>query len=253
MQAMTDTDIWISFAERLVRLGYELAATAQLKGDDGNDHIRLITVTLIARTLSNARGSLSMLKDKRVVEARILTRCCFENQFWAVGFTQEPEECRKAMVDGEMKNRGSRGEMMFKFLDGMSAEVETTLRTWLRKNKGWSKARTTSPKQVAMTSQVGQSYIFYDNLSADAAHPTISALDRYMVSPDGKFIKEILLDPEADEDELASTGNWLCLAVLGTLMAASDILASSMQTQITAIAEEYVGLMKSPVRPDQTL
>jgi len=36
------------------------------------------------------RGVLSMVREKRVVEAKTLARSVLENQFWIGGFVQDP-------------------------------------------------------------------------------------------------------------------------------------------------------------------
>jgi hypothetical protein len=75
---------WTELANKLFGLGYEVAGAAGpeiLKTDDNQGDIRLMAVSLIARSLSHMRGVFAMIRDKRIVEARVLVRCIIENQF----------------------------------------------------------------------------------------------------------------------------------------------------------------------------
>ena len=150
-----------------------------------------MAVSLIARSLSNMRGTLTMTRDKRIVEARVLARCILENQFWAAGFAEDPDKFRQAMMDQDLNKRGSSGQMLFETGE-LPDEIERKLRRWMRENKGWNKAKSIDPKQVAKAAQVSDAYVFYNLLSSDA-HPTINALNRYVISNDGR---EIAADPD---------------------------------------------------------
>jgi len=51
----------------------------------------VISILLLARTLSHAKGVRALLKVGRVLEARILTRNCLENGFWIGGLIDAAE------------------------------------------------------------------------------------------------------------------------------------------------------------------
>ncbi len=52
---------------------------------------KVISILLLARTLSHAKGVRALLKVGRVLEARILTRNCLENGFWIGGLIDAAE------------------------------------------------------------------------------------------------------------------------------------------------------------------
>jgi hypothetical protein len=52
---------------------------------------KILALTLLARTVSNVKGALLLLDAKRIVEARTITRCAFENLYWIVGLAEEGE------------------------------------------------------------------------------------------------------------------------------------------------------------------
>lgn len=161
---------WVAFADKQLRLGYEVAGSAGPAILRNNDvGIRLKAVSLIARSLSNMRGMLAMVREKRIVEARVLARCILENEFWAAGFADDPDKFEKAMSDHDLNKRGSSGQMLLA-AGQIPDEIERNIRKWLRDNKGWNKAKSVGPKQVAKDAQPGDAYVFYNRLSEDA-HP----------------------------------------------------------------------------------
>jgi hypothetical protein len=189
------------------------------------------------------RGVLAMAGDKRVVEARVLARCILENQFWTAGFSDDPEKFREAMISHDLNKRGSSGQRLFETGE-LSDEIEQKLRLWLRENKGWDKAKSIAPMQVARAAQIADSYVFYDLLSTDA-HPTVRALNRYVVPNEGIEITDIDLDPEASAEELAETVGLACYGLVCVLMSACKILQSEFSERVDVLAHEYLEMMKS--------
>jgi hypothetical protein len=76
---------WLPYAERCHQAGREvfentnIRQTSMLSSDP-----RVIATLLLIRTLSNFKGVITLARFKMAVEARILTRCCFENLFTVV-------------------------------------------------------------------------------------------------------------------------------------------------------------------------
>ncbi len=252
MSAVDSITQWTALADKLMRLGYEVAGTAApeiQRNDDHRGDIRLMAVSLIARSLSNMRGTLTMTRDKRIVEARVLARCILENQFWAAGFAEDPDKFRQAMITQDLNKRGSSGQMLFETGE-LPDEIERKLRQWMRENKGWHKAKSIDPKQVAKAAQVSDAYVFYNLLSSDA-HPTLHALNRYVISNDGREITDIDLDPDPSEQELAETVSLGCLGLIGVLVSGCKILRSPFSELIDLLAREYLELMRAKVEADE--
>jgi hypothetical protein len=252
MSAVDSLTHWTALASKLLHLGYEIAGSAApeiQKNDDNRGDIRLMAVSLIARSLSNMRGMLTMTRDNRIVEARVLARCILENQFWAAGFAEDPDKFRQAMISHDLNKRGSSGQMLFE-TGGLPDEIEQKLRQWLRENKGWNKAKSIDPKQVAKGTQASDAYVFYNLLSSDA-HPTVHALNRYVISKDGKEITDIDLDPSPREDELVETVSLGCFGLIGVLVSGSQILRSTASGTVDSLAREYLEMMKSKVEADE--
>src|SRR5689334_3886885 len=79
--AMTD------YCEKLYPLCQALGQTAlEMAGqceltvtEHGTTDPKFLALTLLCRTISNFRGVVLLIQENLVVEARVLTRCCYEN------------------------------------------------------------------------------------------------------------------------------------------------------------------------------
>jgi hypothetical protein len=146
--------------------------------------------------------------------------------------------------DDEMSHRRLRGQFMFDNGITLEADVEDRLRTWLRTtNRTFSNAKLLNPKQVAALSDAGRSYIFYSQLSSDAAHPSVTALNRYVVPHTANEIGGIDLNPIVKDKEIEETLELLCQAVIGVCIGVNQILGGTEGgAKLNSLAEEYVAL-----------
>ena len=65
---------------------------------------KVLALTLLARTVSNVKGALLLLDAKRIVEARTITRCAFENLYWIVGW---PKRAKRSSARCGMMKRAT--------------------------------------------------------------------------------------------------------------------------------------------------
>ncbi len=73
---------WQALTNRLVEAGFEVLKKGKVPEEDLlAQHPKVISILLLARTLSHAKGVRALLKAGRVLEARIITRNCLENGF----------------------------------------------------------------------------------------------------------------------------------------------------------------------------
>lgn len=241
---------WTTLANKLLALGYEIAGAAGpevLRNDDHAGDIRLLAVQLIARSLSNMRGALAMAGADLVVEARVLSRCILENQFWIAGFANNSAEFRKLMIEDDLRRRGAKAQTLFKTGE-LPDSIEGKLREWMRSNKAWQRAKSIAPKQLAQDAQIADAYLFYELLSTDA-HPTVFALNRYVISRDGIEIIEIDLDPTPTRAELDDTVGLACFGLVNVLVGGCQILRSKAADRADELAREYLELMTAKAEP----
>jgi len=74
---------------------------------------KVLALMLLARTVSNVKGAVLLLEARRIVEARTITRCSFENLYWTVGLAEEGEAFVHKMRDDEMTHRKALGQSIF--------------------------------------------------------------------------------------------------------------------------------------------
>src|SRR5215831_17337781 len=68
--------------ERLGQTALQIASQCDITiTERGFAEPKILALTLLCRTLSNFKGTVSLIESNLVVEARVLARCCFENLF----------------------------------------------------------------------------------------------------------------------------------------------------------------------------
>jgi hypothetical protein len=207
---------------------------------------KVLAKTLLARTLSNFKGAVASTSEGLVVEARILTRCCFENLLWIGGLAAQGDEFVRAMFHDEVRSRKVRGEFILREAYKLDEKVEQRLKAQLRDiNKRSLKNKSLSPKDVAEDSVLGHAYLIYSQLSADAGHPTFSSLNRYIgkFEENGETVRGIDIAPPPKEQELLQTLDWACNAMVGVCVGVNQIVEGTPTGQtLLGIADEYQAL-----------
>jgi Family of unknown function (DUF5677) len=239
-------DEWKILTANVRDLGMAIFATAEVpKTERGFADEKVLALTLLARTVSNVKGAIVLIDAKRIVEARIITRSVFENLYWIVGLAEEGEAFVRKMRDDEMNHRLAQGQNIFAASIALEEGVAEQLRTFLRSsNRRFEKAKSLSPKQVArIRSDFEKTYIFYGQLSSDAAHPSVTALNRYVIPethPEGAGID---VEPVATEHELAETCEYLCMAAIGVCVAVNQVIGGTPgAAALNALADRYSDL-----------
>ena len=126
------------------------------------------------------KGVIALARQGLVVEARTLARSCYENSFLVAGLIEKGELFVEEMYDDEVKSMRSRGEFVLE--DGVEHEMTKQLRARLDQLKAQRpKAKLLLTERGAKGQLMPRAYLFYSQLSSDAAHPSITALKRHMV------------------------------------------------------------------------
>ena len=141
---------------------------------------------MLARTLSNFKGVIALACAGVTVEARILTRCCFDNLFWATRLQAKGDEFVREMALDEALSTKVRGKFILREAIKLGEQVELRSKAQLGDiGKGWPRTKSLSPKEVAEDSALRHAYLIYSQLSEDAGHPTVTSLNHYI----GRFEK----------------------------------------------------------------
>jgi hypothetical protein len=242
-------DEWMQLVADVRDIGLRIFASAEVpKTERGYADVKVLALTLLARTVSNVKGAMRLLDDTRVprvVEARTITRSALENFYWIVGLAEEGDAFARKMRDDEMNHRRAQGQNIFAADIALDAEVGERLRDFLRHNRRqFETAASLSPKQVAqIRKDFAKTYIFYGQLSSDAGHPSLTALNRYVVPethPEGGGID---IEPVVSDQELAQTCEYLCMAAIGVCIATSQLIGKVPdEVDLNGIAERYTDL-----------
>jgi hypothetical protein len=215
---------------------------------------KVLALALLSRTYLNLKGVIAVAQEGLVVEARTLTRSCFENLFFVPNLIEKGDEFVTAMYDHDRRSVRSQGEFMLEDLDDLDpfgVELTNQLRARLRQIKDLRpKAKILKVKDVASDTVLKPAYLFYSQLSADAAHPTIVALKRHLnqTVENGERVLGLDIQPLEKGTEVADTVNIACNAVLGVCVGVNQILggtaANSLLRQLFTEYEAMKGTAK---------
>jgi Family of unknown function (DUF5677) len=236
---------WEELADTLGQTALDiLAGTPVTVTRKGFAEPRVLAIMLLSRTLSNFKGVFALIEIGLVVEARVLVRCCFENAFWVAGLCTQGDKFVQKMLGDEMRSRHVRGEMVLSRRTALADHAEKRLREQLRVIKTrWPKAKSLNPKDVALSGVLGHGYVIYSQLSADAAHPTLSSLQRHIGHGEGEGEATIDVAPVPKVEEVAMTLDLACNSMLGVCAGVNEVLGGTAAGQkLGLIADRYRAL-----------
>jgi Family of unknown function (DUF5677) len=248
---------WRGLAVDIRAAGVDIFNTGDIqRSAKGFADEKYLAMTLLVRTVSNMTGAISLLDAKRIVEARIITRSVFENLYWVVGLVEQGEAFVRQMRDDEMSHRRMRGQEIFAAEVNLEEDVSNRLRTYLKGvNKQFGGAKTLTPKQVAqIRPDFEKTYLFYGHLSSDAAHPSVTALNRYVVPESHPGGGGIDIEPVVSAEEMAETYEYLCMTAMGVFVAANQIIGgTSGGGALNGIADRYTSLSNATKAEEKKL
>jgi hypothetical protein len=170
--------------ERMLQLAYEIIDESELViTKRGLTEPKLLVMALLSRSLMNFKGVVLLINQQMPVEARVLTRCCYENMFMVGGLHAQGETFADKMIADEQAGRKSRIRFMLEtegIFDGLSAELQETVKEAHNSFSGAPRLGFLKPKDASGVSDFKETYIAYSRFSGDAAHPTLTALKRHL-------------------------------------------------------------------------
>jgi hypothetical protein len=219
------------FAAKVDRAAERVFASASIGNTEtqlGGDDPKIIAQLLLIRTLSNFRGTVILLRTDRIVEARTIARCCFENWFTLAALSKDGQRLISEMHEDRKASQKARAECLMQQTREMAERGwEPKLRASIASlGKGQTKGKLLDPKQLAARGQLSQSYVYYADLTADAAHATLEALSRYQdhAQEGSETTWTVELNPPVDPAERRMTLMMVCEALLGVCVGVKVIL-----------------------------
>jgi hypothetical protein len=235
------------FATKLERASERLFKSASIWDTEpkaGAADPKIVAMLLLVRTLSNFRSTLILLHADQIVEARTIARCCFENLFTIAALREGEQRFVFEMGEDHKASRKARAEFLMQQTGDMpDTEWQPKLRAFIASlGKGQRKGKSLDPKRVAARGPLLKGYVHYAELSADAAHPTLDALQRYLgrAQENGKPIRTIDINPLVSPRERRLTLLMVCEALLGACIGVMEILeVTSVNDELAALMQEY--------------
>jgi hypothetical protein len=235
------------YAERVLQAAVGLAAGARFKMTErGPRDAKIISLAILSRTISNYKGVLALIRAELLVEARTLTRCCYENLLWIAALRDRGDRFVDEMIEDEMGNRRTLGELILKLTSDDGADMDSDGAKFIRASiseikKKYPKLTKLNVNKTAARGPVEHAYISYSRLSLDSVHPSISALGRHVRSKrDGNTMQYFLdITPSHRALDYADTLRMACEALLGVSIGTNEILGgSSMNESLNALRDE---------------
>lgn len=224
-----DLQVWLQYAEELRMVGYAVFEHADVKETEkGAADPQVIAMAMLCRTLSHHKAIITLLKQESILEARILTRNCFENAFHMALLVDEGYEFVKEMRASDVASRKAIGQLVMKYKDTMAPEVFDKLRHDLREmNKRFANVKTLEPKGIAQRSVFAEAYLYYRHLSFDA-HPSVTTLDQYIMRAgiDGGTERGIDVSPIPKPNAARDTLDLACHAVLAVVVGTNQLVGT---------------------------
>lgn len=177
-----ETEKFSQFAERLIQLAYSILADANIAVDEkGLANPKILATTLLIRNISNFKAIVTLIQADQILESRILLRCCYENLLWVGRLSTDGQKFVKEMQDNEVRTMKALGEYVMGQVPYIACETKEKLLDNLKKIKTYGdNLKLLHVNNVAKNNVVGISYLAYSQLSAEAAHPSLTALTRYL-------------------------------------------------------------------------
>lgn len=243
-------EAWLTFASKLYELGKKLYDDADfVESEFGAADPKVIALTLLCRTMSHVEGTVAMIERGLIVEARTLTRCCYENLIWMDGLAGKGIEFVRQIVGNEYAYKNLRGKVILEWAAKQEARphFEEKLEAYMAEiREKHRNAKPISFKATAASGVLKDSYVVYTQLSSDAAHPSAESLSRYITRTrvsDTETTLNVNALPSPEEEELLQTLEFMCNALLAICVGTNQIIGGLPSgKQLPPMFEEFTAL-----------
>jgi Family of unknown function (DUF5677) len=193
----------------------------------GMVHPNILALTLLSRTLSNFRALMLLTKERMVVEARVLARCCFENFFIVCGLHAEGATFAERMKEDDLAGRKGRIRFALEteaIFESLSPEMQESVREHNEAFRNAPKVGFLKPKHASDAGEFKETYLAYSQFSGDAAHPTLTALARHWAPGPSVRTAYFNADPEPNENELDETLELASIALISMMVMVNEMV-----------------------------
>ncbi len=214
----------LPLCEELGQAALRIAGEADVRiTEQGLLDPKLLALALLSRTLGNFKGAVRLVEQGLLVEARVLTRCCFENQLVVGGLYAKGIEFAQQIKADDVAGRKGR----LKFVadnEGIFQGLSQETRDEMAKTQEYLAATKGSFLKFKAAGEAGpfkEIYLAYSQYSGDAAHPTFTALMRHCSIEDKKLSFDVVL-PQNDH-QLDETLHLACISLMGVAVVVNEM------------------------------
>jgi hypothetical protein len=225
-----DAATWLAYLKRVIACAEAIAQTARIKVDEAP----LLAACLLARSISTTHAVVHLMGLGHVVEARMLARSIFENEFYLYRLARDDGNAfADKMYADEIYHHRGLGQAIAATGGERASRVQEIV-DWSLQNSPDAKPLT--PRGAISGAEIRDIYVFYKQLSFDAGHPSITALKRHYV----KSAEEFSLTPRLMDGEEEGTAGLASLALLIVCIAANDAFGRTTGgEQLDELVAEY--------------
>jgi hypothetical protein len=170
---------WFDYCRRLHTAGTRIIEESDRMtiGSRTNDP-KVLALQILCRTLSNFNAAVLLIETNFIVEARTLTRSCFENFLWLAELADRGAEFVEEMVRDETASQQGRGKIALSWSERL--EQGTSYEEGLRKRLDhlatkYPKAKAIRFSELGKGKKVDDSYMWFKELRLDL-YPYLSRL-----------------------------------------------------------------------------
>jgi len=165
----------LPICEDLGQLAFKIAGQVDLKITEHKLlDPKLLALGLLCRTLSNFKGAVRLVEERLLVEARVLTRCCFENLFMIGGLYSQGLEFAKAIKADDVAGRRLRTKFIEEnetLFENLSEETRVEMAKAQEILRAAAKGSFVKFKDASQIGPFKEIYLAYSQYSGDAATP----------------------------------------------------------------------------------
>ncbi len=233
---------WFALAKELNLIGQRQMALLNVPAGDNQ---AFLTALLFMRGLSGFQGAIVLIERGMSQEARTLTRGCFETVF-CLGAVRKQPSFADAFIRDDASRRQKLARVLLKKPDdsGLDAKHIEKLTEFL--DSIAQSGLQSEPLIIARAAELAGLTDIYDTyyrgLSNDAAHPSITALNRHVHADESGTIKALQWGPNVTD--VADTLMTACTAAVYVIYFAMEMLNSAdVTTRLDRCWEEYKRLI----------
>ncbi len=201
-----------------------LGAEVKVEGDAFSE--KNLAQLLFVRALSNFQGVILMAERGAVVEARTLARTCLETVFALVAAVKMDAAFVDRMVANDMGSKAKGANWLLNRADRadfLQPEAEAGLQAFLDRLRTENEPTGSfMAEEMARRGGLDGLYVYFRQFSADAAHPMLDALNRYVDDGQGD-VGPIVWGPNCGAGEIAETVVSACCFLLTASVGLNEI------------------------------